>query len=68
MNKLAKKRLIGNITSLTILQIFNYALPLLLIPYLISILSAKLYGEIILAQTLVLYFIKVSPNRWTENR
>jgi polysaccharide transporter, PST family len=57
MNKLAKKRLIGNITSLTILQIFNYALPLLLIPYLISILSAKLYGEIILAQTLVLYFI-----------
>lgn len=56
MTNIEKKRLIGNIKSLTILQIFNYVLPLLLIPYLISVLSADLYGVIILAQTLVLYF------------
>jgi polysaccharide transporter, PST family len=59
MNKLAKKRLIGNITSLSILQIFNYTLPLLLIPYLITVLSAELYGEMILAQALALYFVVI---------
>jgi len=54
---LIDKKLFVNIGSLAILQISNYILPLLLIPYLISVLSANLYGEIILAQSLVLYFI-----------
>jgi polysaccharide transporter, PST family len=56
MNNSAKKRLINNISYLSVLQIFNYGLPLLLIPYLINVLSADTYGIIILGQSLVLYF------------
>jgi len=56
MNLEDRKRIFQNITSLSVLTVFNYTLPLLLIPYLINVLSAELYGHVILARTLMVYF------------
>jgi PST family polysaccharide transporter len=50
------KNFIKNFFSLTVLQIINYALPLLVIPYLFSTLGADKFGLVIFAQSFVAYF------------
>lgn len=50
---------------LSILHVFNYALPFLLIPYLINILDEELYGVIILSQSLITYFLIITDFGFT---
>lgn len=51
-----KKRLFSNFFSLTILQIVNYALPLLTLPYLVRVLNVETYGLVMFAQSFILFF------------
>ncbi|ABR74185.1 RfbX protein [Actinobacillus succinogenes] len=51
-----KKRLFGNFFSLTILQMVNYALPLLTLPYLVRVLDVETYGLVMFAQSFILFF------------
>ncbi len=51
-----KKRLLGNISALGIMQIFNYGLPLLTIPYLTRVLGFELFGVLAIATAFSLYF------------
>ena len=49
------KRIVSNYFSLLVLQITNYILPLLLIPYLVRILGTEKFGLVMLAQSLCLF-------------
>lgn len=51
-----KKRLLSNFLSLSALQIFTYALPLLTLPYLVRVLGVEKYGLVMFAQSLILFF------------
>ena len=59
------KKLIENISYLSVLHVFNNALPLLVIPYLINILDEELYGVIILSQSLITYFLTLTDFGFT---
>ena len=48
--------IVRNFGYLSILQIFNILLPLATYPYLIRILGADIYGTIIYAQAIIMYF------------
>lgn len=50
------KKFFSNIGHLTILQFFIVLAPLLTYPYLIRVLGASLWGEIILCQSIISYF------------
>lgn len=49
------KKIIENLSYLSLLQLFNVLLPLVTYPYLIRILGLELYGKIVVAQFVVLY-------------
>lgn len=51
-----KKKLIENISSLYFLQGVNYLLPLVVLPYLVRVLGAELFGLLVFAQALNQYF------------
>ena len=51
-----EKRLLGNFFSLSILQIFTYALPLLIMPYLVRILGVEKFGLVAFAQSFIMFF------------
>lgn len=51
-----KKRLAANFFSLTVLQVVNYALPLLTLPYLVRVLDVETYGLVMFAQSFILFF------------
>lgn len=51
-----KKRLFGNFFSLTILQMANYLLPLLTLPYLVRVLDVEMYGLVMFAQSFIIFF------------
>ncbi|HLS29338.1 MAG TPA: flippase [Flavobacteriaceae bacterium] len=50
------KTLIKNFSALTLVQIANYAIPLLLIPYISRIIGISNYGKLEYARTFVFYF------------
>lgn len=50
-----KKRLLGNFFSLSVLQILNYALPLLTLPYLVRVLDIDTYGIVVFAQSFIIF-------------
>jgi len=52
-----KKIITSNYLSLLFLQIANYLLPLLVLPYLVRVLGAENFGLIMFAQSLTTFFI-----------
>lgn len=52
-----RKRIVENIISLGVLQVVNYVLPLVIMPYLMRVLGEDKYGLIVFAQAIVQYFV-----------
>jgi len=50
------KKLLSNFVSLSVLQVVGFILPLLVIPYLISVLGVGKFGLVALAQAVITYF------------
>lgn len=57
INSREKKVILGNIFSLSTLQIVNYLLPLITVPYLMRVVGPDKYGLIAFAQAFMQYFI-----------
>ena len=53
----ANKVIVQNLSYLSVLQLFNMAVPLLTYPYLIRVLGKETYGLVIFAQALVSYLV-----------
>lgn len=49
-------KIFENFSYLALAKIFNLILPLIIFPYLVKVLGAKLYGEIVYAQVIATYF------------
>lgn len=58
-NMTDKRRLIENFSALTIMQLLNYILPFVTLPYLARVLSLEGYGVYIFSQALIAYFIVI---------
>lgn len=52
-----KTKLISNFISLNVLQIIDLILPLVTLPYLIRVLTPENFGQIMFAQSLILFFV-----------
>ena len=52
----SNKKIIENFSYLSLIQVSNIVLPLIIYPYLIRILGKELYGTIIFTQTVATYF------------
>ncbi|MDW7760876.1 MAG: flippase [Acidobacteriota bacterium] len=57
---MAKQRLIKNFFSLASVQVANYILPLIVLPYLARVIGVEKFGAVAFAQAVVAYFIMLS--------
>lgn len=57
IKKIIKTDLFKNISALTLVQLSNYIIPLLIIPYISRIIGIENYGKLEYARTIVFYFI-----------
>src|SRR4051812_10374668 len=51
------KNLFSNFISLSVLQVVGFALPLIVLPYLIKVLGIEKFGLVFFAQALISYFM-----------
>lgn len=57
MNNKDEKKVYKNVSYLSILQMFNYLLPLLTMPYLVRVLNAEMFGLVAFSQAFIQYFV-----------
>lgn len=55
-----KRKIFNNFISLTVLQLSNYLIPLIVIPYLARVLGPEKFGLTAFAQAFIFYFILVT--------
>lgn len=55
-NYIQNNKFIENFSYLALAKLFNLLLPLIIFPYLINVLGAKLYGQVVYAQVISTYF------------
>jgi len=56
-SELQPPRLLNNIAALGLVQIGNYILPLITLPYLTRVLGAEAFGKVVFAQVVMTYFV-----------
>lgn len=63
-------RLRNNIASLGMVQVANYAIPLVTLPYLTRVLGPMAYGQVVFAQVLMVYFVLLTDYgfSWSATR
>lgn len=60
MNKSSKSRLWQNFTALGIVQVSNFILPLIVIPYVIKVIGAEGFGVVSIAQVIMMFLSNVA--------
>lgn len=55
----SNQQVLKNVTWLTVLQFANYLIPLLIIPYIVRVLGADVFGKVSYAQNIISYFTLV---------
>ena len=58
--KTEEKKVVENAIYLTILQWFNYLIPLLILPYLVRTIGTKMFGLVMFAQTVATIFTLIT--------
>ncbi len=58
--KTKEKKVVENAIYLTILQWFNYLMPLLILPYLVRTIGTKMFGLVMFAQTVATIFTLIT--------
>lgn len=54
------RKLLENILSLSMLQVLNFSIPILLLPYLLNIVGKSYYGSYIVAYSMIQYVLLIS--------